>query len=165
MSHFSRILLLALSGCLALTSSRAQMLRPPAYPLITHDPYFSIWSNTDQLTDSPTRHWTGRPHSLEGIVRVDGKSYQFLGAPPTLYQALLPTGETKRTTRCIPPPNLRQGGSNPILFPKVGKRVRGLLAIRPHRARRFTMEKLTKTEFLSVVSLTTTGKWRPLSCC
>ncbi|HAK77961.1 MAG TPA: glutaminase [Runella sp.] len=89
------LLLLALSGCLALTASMAQTLRPPAYPIITHDPYFSIWSTTDQLTDGPTRHWTGRPHSLEGIVRVDGKSYQFLGAPPTLYQALLPTGENK----------------------------------------------------------------------
>ena len=86
---------LVLGLCLSLTSSFAQSLRPPAYPLITHDPYFSIWSTTDQLTEGPTRHWTGRSHSLEGIVRVDGKAYQFLGAPPTLYQALLPTGETK----------------------------------------------------------------------
>ncbi|MDF7818350.1 DUF4965 domain-containing protein [Runella sp. MFBS21] len=74
---------------------QAQNLRPPAYPLITHDPYFSIWTNTDKLTDSPTRHWTGRTQSLEGIVRVDGKVYQFLGAVPTAYEALLPTGETK----------------------------------------------------------------------
>jgi hypothetical protein len=91
----STISLFVLSLYLSLTALFAQTLRPPAYPLITHDPYFSIWSTTDQLTEGPTRHWTGRPHSLEGIVRVDGKSYQFLGAPPTLYQALLPTGETK----------------------------------------------------------------------
>jgi hypothetical protein len=89
------VLWLALSFYWSLTASVAQTLRPPAYPLITHDPYFSIWSTTDRLTEGPTRHWTGRPHSLEGIVRVDGKAYQFLGAPPTLYQALLPTGETK----------------------------------------------------------------------
>ncbi|HEY0111167.1 MAG TPA: DUF4965 domain-containing protein, partial [Fibrella sp.] len=75
--------------------SHAQTLRPPAYPLITHDPYFSVWSMTDKLTDSPTRHWTGKAQSLEGIVRVDGKAYQFLGSVPVTYQPILPTGESQ----------------------------------------------------------------------
>ncbi len=69
----------------------AQTLRPPAYPLITHDPYFSIWSNTDQLNESATRHWTGKPQALEGIIDVDGVQYQFLGAASVQYATVVPT--------------------------------------------------------------------------
>ncbi len=89
----STLLYLSLTALFALGRIHAQTLRPPAYPLVTHDPYFSVWSTTDKLTDSPTRHWTGKPQSLEGIVRVDGKAYQFLGAVPTTYESILPTGE------------------------------------------------------------------------
>jgi hypothetical protein len=53
--------------------------RPPAVPLVTHDPYFSIWSMSDQVNTSETRHWTGSEQPLGGFVSIDGKGYRFLG--------------------------------------------------------------------------------------
>ncbi|HEX4810920.1 MAG TPA: DUF4964 domain-containing protein [Bryobacteraceae bacterium] len=53
------ILLLSI-GCLPADAQSANLpLRPPAVPLVTHDPYFSIWSMADKLTDQNTKHWTG----------------------------------------------------------------------------------------------------------
>lgn len=54
-------------------------LRAPAVPLILSDPYLSIWSPFDKLTDGSTQHWTGASHPLVGALRVDGKTYRFMG--------------------------------------------------------------------------------------
>ena len=52
-------------------------LRAPAVPLVTYDPYFSIWSMSDSLNDDPTRHWTSVPHPLTGEVTLNEKIYRF----------------------------------------------------------------------------------------
>lgn len=71
----------------------SQSTKAPAFPLITHDPYFSIWSNTDQLNTSPTKHWTGIDHSMMGFLKVDGTIYRFLGNQAVAYKNILPAGD------------------------------------------------------------------------
>lgn len=53
--------------------------RAPATPLIVVDPFMSVWSITDNLTDSWPTHWTGQNQSMCGMARIDGVAYRFMG--------------------------------------------------------------------------------------
>jgi len=69
-------------------SSPAEDLRAPSVPLVACDPYFSIWSPADKLTDADTVHWTGRQQALTSLVRIDGKTLRLLGTQPASVTAM-----------------------------------------------------------------------------
>ena len=54
-------------------------LRAPAYPLITVDPYFSVWSASNTLNNLNTVHWTNSPNTISGIATIDGEKLRVIG--------------------------------------------------------------------------------------
>ncbi len=53
--------------------------KPVAYPLITVDPFFSVWSMDDRLDSNVTKHWTGIPAPIYLAVKIDGIMYRICG--------------------------------------------------------------------------------------
>ncbi len=80
--------------------SKGQLI-PPATPLVACDPYFSIWSPADALNEADTVHWTGKPHRLTSLVRVDGKAYRLMGTSPARLPAMEQKSVTVLPTRSI----------------------------------------------------------------
>ncbi|KAJ2905513.1 hypothetical protein MKZ38_005157 [Zalerion maritima] len=69
------------------TESTFSPARPPSIPLAVRNPYLNLWLDgephaykTGYLPGSWPRHWTGSIVGWEGLVRVDGKAYNWMGS-------------------------------------------------------------------------------------
>ncbi|WP_321996627.1 glutaminase domain-containing protein [Draconibacterium orientale] len=84
-----RIPLLLIIATLCVTSlvAQNQEFRAPSYPLVTHDPYFSIWINNEVPTQIETTHWSQKPMPIRSVVKVDGKAYRLMGKSPAFVPA------------------------------------------------------------------------------
>ncbi len=100
-----RPVLLCLTALLALSSSSASAadpaFRPPAIPLVAHDPYFSVWSQADNLWGAETTHWTGSTQRLGALIRVDGHAYRLMGGGPQTIAAMKQVSVEVLPTRTI----------------------------------------------------------------
>lgn len=95
------LLTLALVPSLALTAQTSMFepcrqtdLRLPSVPLVMNDPYISIWTPYDKITDGLPQHWTGAEKTLLGLLRVDGTTYKFMGSEKAhVFKAIVPMGD------------------------------------------------------------------------
>ena len=101
--QFSCALLLIMASAIACINAPAwgEPLRPPSVPLVACDPYFSIWSSADHLTDTDTVHWTGKPHRLASSLEIDNRLFRLMGTQPADAPPLPQTSVEVLPTRTI----------------------------------------------------------------
>ncbi len=98
----SNLILSVLLFSLAVSlTGQVNMFRPPAFPLVSHDPYFSIWAIDENPTAEETVHWTLKPMPIRCMVRIDGKIYRLMGKGPGFAPPARSTKSTVLPTQTI----------------------------------------------------------------
>ena len=68
-----------IAAVLATPAPMLAKVRPPAVPLVSVEPHFSVWSAADRLYDADTTHWAGAKQPLEILLDADGATYRLCG--------------------------------------------------------------------------------------
>ncbi|MFD1771395.1 glutaminase family protein [Sphingobacterium suaedae] len=117
---FINLWLIASVFSVLMSYAQHQTRKAPAYPLVTHNPNFSIWSTSDVLTDKPTEHWTGVPHGMTGYLEVDGTMYRFMGMEAPRYQSIMSEASADEGNTVKYTEQAQSGGWNVFDFKALG---------------------------------------------
>ena len=90
-----------LTVCTFACAAAAQAFRPPAVPLVSVDPFFSVWSAADRLTDAETTHWSGAKQPITVLLEADGRTWRLCGATPADVPALPQLSTEVRPTQTV----------------------------------------------------------------
>jgi len=80
------------TGLMSMMCAAGADFRPPSVPLVSVDPFFSVWSPADKLADATTVHWSEQAQPMSALLRVDGKAWRLMGTGPAEAAALPQTG-------------------------------------------------------------------------
>ncbi|MBI3854584.1 MAG: DUF5127 domain-containing protein, partial [Planctomycetes bacterium] len=62
--------------------------RAPALPLFVQTPYLNTWLCGDRLADEAPKLWNGQIKGMVGMLKIDGKTFRFMGLPTSPLPAL-----------------------------------------------------------------------------
>ena len=75
--------------------------RLPAIPVITHDPFFSLWDIGKHPAADNLRHWTDAQKPIRGTAVIDGTMVRFLGRGGRQSMKCVETDITPLSTRYV----------------------------------------------------------------
>ena len=81
--------------------SQEKNFRLPAVPLVTNNPYFSIWSFSNNPAEDWPRHWTGSVQAMACFATIDGKVFRLMGHTHMAVPAMALKGTEVLPTRSI----------------------------------------------------------------
>ena len=86
-------------AAVALAFAASAAFRPPSVPVVSCDPFFSIWSPSEDPTSSDTEIWFGAKQPIRILVELDGITYRIMGGKAALDPRK--RGEDVPALRCI----------------------------------------------------------------